>query len=47
VNQLDSLQFFWLECNVEIAMIVSSLVLIVSFITGIAIFVINRLNSRN
>jgi len=32
---------------VEIAIIVSSLVLVVSLITGIAIFIINRLNSRN
>jgi hypothetical protein len=31
---------------VEIAMIVSCIVLVVSFITGITIFIINRLNSR-
>jgi hypothetical protein len=45
-NQLDSLQFFWLECNVEIAIIVSCIVLVVSFVTGITIFIVNRLNSR-
>jgi hypothetical protein len=32
---------------VEIAIIVSCLVLTVTVITGIAIFAINRLNSRN
>jgi len=31
---------------VEIAVIVSCIVLVVSFITGITIFIINRLNSR-
>jgi hypothetical protein len=45
-NQLDSQQFFWLECNVEIAMIVGSIVLVISLITGITIFFINKLNSR-
>jgi hypothetical protein len=32
---------------VEIAIIVSCLVLVISLITGMAIFVINKLNSRN
>jgi hypothetical protein len=32
---------------VEIAMIVASIVLVVSVVTGITIFIINRLNSRS
>jgi hypothetical protein len=31
---------------VEIAIIVSCIVLVVSFVTGITIFIVNRLNSR-
>jgi len=44
--QLDSLQFFCLECNVEVTIIVSIIVLSIALITGAVIYLVNKLNTR-